>query len=323
MQTRSTSFGELLKTYRKRKGLTQRQLAQRLDVHGNTVSSWELGAYLPAARGLVLELARYLELDELEARHLLEASLTALAPYWYVPSPRNPFFTGREKSLKMLHASLSVGRMDALTQSYALQGLGGVGKTQIALEYAYQHALEYSAIFWIGAETEEQIISSLLRIAEVLQLPEREDKDQQRVIAAAQRWLSTHSQWLLICDNAENLDLIDGFLPPARQGAILITTRSQALGTLAGSIGLLPMEQEEGILFLLRRAKVLELEARREHVQQLAIQMPHQHAVAAEVVTAMGGLPLALDQAGAYLETTQCGLPAYLNLFRTRRATLL
>jgi tetratricopeptide (TPR) repeat protein/transcriptional regulator with XRE-family HTH domain len=317
------SFSELLKTYRKRKGLTQRRLAQQLGVHGNTISSWELGTYLPATHGLVLELARCLELDEPEARRLLEASLTALAPYWYVPFPRNPFFTGREETLKMLHTSLSTHRMTALTQSYALHGLGGVGKTQLALEYTYQHALEYSAVFWIGAETEEQMIFSLLRIAEVLQLPEREDKDQQRVIAAAQRWLSTHSQWLLIWDNVENLDLIASFLPSVRQGAILITTRCQVLGTFAGGIDLFPMEQEEGMLFLLRRAKVLELEASREYVQRLAVQMPHQYTTAAELVTAMGGLPLALDQAGAYIEETQCDLLTYLDLFRTQRAVLL
>src|ERR1700730_11811784 len=74
----SQSFGELLKTYRKRQRLTQKHLAQHLDVHMNTISSWELGTYLPATRGLVLELARCLALSEPETRQLLEASLTAL-----------------------------------------------------------------------------------------------------------------------------------------------------------------------------------------------------------------------------------------------------
>src|SRR5450759_3408266 len=138
-QTISSSFGELLKTCRKRKRLTQRQLAQRLDVHANTVSSWELGTYLPATRGLVLELARHLELDEPGTRQLLEASLTALPPYWHVPFLRNPFFTGSEKILEVLHTRLGSDQVGALTRSSALHGLGGVGKTQIALEYAYRH----------------------------------------------------------------------------------------------------------------------------------------------------------------------------------------
>src|SRR5579859_6381074 len=95
-----SGFGELLKTFRKRQHVTQRQLAQRLGMHMNTLSAWELGTHLPATRGLVLELARHLVLNEQEARQLLEASLTALTPYWYIPLPRNPFFTGREEVLE-------------------------------------------------------------------------------------------------------------------------------------------------------------------------------------------------------------------------------
>src|SRR5579875_3412419 len=74
------SFGEALKDARKRRKLTQKQLAHLLGVHYNTISAWELGAYLPETRGLVLELARHLALDGHETRQLLEASLTTLAP---------------------------------------------------------------------------------------------------------------------------------------------------------------------------------------------------------------------------------------------------
>jgi tetratricopeptide (TPR) repeat protein len=175
----------------------------------------------------------------------------------------------------------------------------------------------------IGAETAEQIVSGLVRMAEVLQLPGRDDKDQPRVVAAVQRWLTTHGQWLLIWDNVEDLTLLERFLPSTRSGASLITTRYQALGTLARGLDLLPMEQEEGILLLLRRAKVLEPEATSEQVRQLAERMPAQYAAAADLVGAMGGLPLALDQAGAYLEETRCGLLTYLHLFRTQRTALL
>ena len=325
IQTRSAlfSFGALLKTFRKRQHLTQHQLAEDIGVHRSTLIHWEQGDFLPESKTIVLELGRHLYLDDQETCQLLEASLTALTPHWLVPLPRNSFFTGREDILEALHAQLGGDRTVALTQSSALRGLGGVGKTQIALEYAYRHALEYSAVFWIRAETDEQITVSLLHIAEMLQLPEREDKDQQRVAAAVQRWLATHGQWLLIWDNVEDLSVLQRFLPAARSGAILITTRCQALGTLAWSLDLLPMEQEEGLLFLLRRAKVLPPEATSEQIRQLAIQSPPQYAVALELVTVLGGLPLALDQAGAYLEETHCGLPAYLDLFRTRRDALL
>jgi tetratricopeptide (TPR) repeat protein/DNA-binding XRE family transcriptional regulator len=318
-----SSFGVVLRTFRKRRHLTQQQLAEVIGVHRSTLINWEQGDFLPGSKTLVLELARHLKLDDQETRQLLEASLTALAPHWLVPLPRNLFFTGREAILEALHTQLGVNHAIALTQSSALHGLGGIGKTQIALEYAYRHALEYSAVFWIGAETDEQVISSLLRIAEVLQLPEQKDKDQQRVVTATQRWFSTHGQWLLIWDNVEDLAILDRFLPSVRSGAILITTRCQTLGTFARGLDLLPMEHEEGMLFLLRRAKVLAPEATHEQVRQLATRMPVQYRAAEELLKTVGGLPLALDQTGAYLEATQCGLSAYLELFRTRHAALL
>jgi tetratricopeptide (TPR) repeat protein len=317
------SFGELLKTHRKRKRLTQKQLAQRLGVHANTISSWELGTYLPDTRGLVLELAKLLALAEQQTRQLLEASLTALAPHWLVPLPRNPFFTGREEILEALHTRLHVEQVVALTQSYAIRGLGGIGKTQIALEYAYRHALEYSAIFWIDAETIEHIMTSLLHIAELLQLHERQEADQQRLVEAVQRWLSTHSQWLLIWDNVEDLELLQRLLPPARQGTTLITTRRQALGTLARGMDLAPMGREEGMLFVLRRARVLEPEASSERLHQLEESMPAEYAAAEILVEAMGGVPLAIDQAGAYIEETGCSVFTYLQRYEQQRARLL
>lgn len=318
-----SSFGTLLKAFRLRQHLTQQMLAEVLGIHRRSLVRWEQGDYLPESKAMVLELARHLHLDNQESRHLLEASLTALAPYWLVPLPRNPFFTGREDMLEALHAQLDVEQAIALTQSAALHGLGGVGKTQIALEYAYRHSLDYRAVFWIGAETQEQIVSSLLRIAEVLQLPGQDGKDQQRVVVAVQRWLSTHSQWLLIWDNVEDLALLDYFLPATRPGACLITTRSQMVGTFAQGLDLLPMEQEEGVLFLLRRAKTLVVDATREQVRQFATQRPSLFAEASELVVMLGGLPLALDQAGAYIEETGCSFVDYLQRYERQHSYLL
>ncbi len=318
-----SSFGMVLRTFRKRRRLTQQQLAEVIGVHRSTLINWEQGDFLPASKTLVLELARHLRLDDQETRQLLEASLTALTPYFLVPLPRNPYFTGRKEILEELHAQLGVDRAVALTQSSALHGLGGIGKTQIALEYAYQHALEYSAVFWVRAETNELIISSFWQIAEMLQLPECQGKEQEVLVTAVKRWLSTHSQWLFIWDNLDDLALLDQFLPSARSGALLLTTRLQALGTFAQGLSLWPMEQEEALLFFLRRAKILEPGATREHLQQFATCMPEAYAPALEVVTLLGGLPLALDQAGAYLEETQCGLPMYLTLLHTRHELLL
>src|SRR5215469_9954454 len=102
------SFGALLKTLRRRQRRTQQQLAAALGVHRSTLFRWERGDYLPESKAQVLELARYLTLDDQETRQLLEASLTALSPYWLVPFPRNPYFTGREEILAALHTRLGV-----------------------------------------------------------------------------------------------------------------------------------------------------------------------------------------------------------------------
>lgn len=314
-----SSFGDLLRTFRKRKHISQRILAEKLGVHPNTIWCWEQGNYLPDRKSLVLELGRQLGLSEAEMRQFLEASLTAISPYWSVPYQRNAFFTGREALLDMLHQLLHTDHAVALTQSYALHGLGGIGKTQIALEYAYRYALNYSAVFWIEAETIESIQASMGRIAAYLRLPERGDTDQQRIMAAVQHWLSTNGTWLLIWDNVEDPELLQRFLPPARQGAILITTRRPALGTLAQSIELPTMTPEEGSVFVLRRAKFLQENssgAQRSYVSA-------REEEAQELVRVMGGLPLALDQAGAYIEETGCSIADYLHHYTHQRAQLL
>lgn len=319
----TTSFGSALKTFRRRGRISQRVLAERLGVHHNTIWRWEQGNGLPDSRGMVLELARLLDLNEPETRQLLEASLTAISPYFLVPLPRNPLFTGREEIMDVLHAYLGVESAVASTRSYALHGLGGVGKTQLALEYAYRYALEYSAVFWIEAESAASITSSLLHIAAALQLPEQGGKDPQQVIAAVQNWLAADSQWLLIWDSLEDLALLGRFLPATHSGKLLLTTRRQTLGTLARGISVLPMEREEGLLFLLRRASVLDTEATSEQVRHLAMSRPAEYAAAAVLIPAMEGLPLALDQAGAYVDETGCSMGDYLQLCRSHRKLVL
>ena len=93
-QMMEDSFGELLRSFRKRKRFSQQTLADLLGVHRNTISIWERGDFLPESKTMVLEVARQLSLNDQETRLLLEASLTALSSYWHVPFPRNPFFTG-------------------------------------------------------------------------------------------------------------------------------------------------------------------------------------------------------------------------------------
>ncbi|HTK09076.1 MAG TPA: FxSxx-COOH system tetratricopeptide repeat protein [Ktedonobacteraceae bacterium] len=311
------SFGEALKAARKRRQLTQKQLAQKLGVHYNTISSWELGTYLPETRGLVLEIARHLQLDEQETRELLEASLTALSPRWNIPYQRNPFFTGREDILRQLHASLSHEHSTSPCQSYVLSGLTGVGKTQTAIEYAYRYVNDYSAVFWVGAQTYESLISSFVAIADLLNLPEKRNQEQSWVITAVIHWFNYHDQWLLIFDNVDDIALVKGFLPSARRGSLLFTSRMQAFELTAQMLNLEPMTPEEGIHFLLHRARLLDA------TTSLDCLAAKDRAIAQKIVSAMEGLPLALDQAGSYIEATRCSPSDYLHLYRSSQLRLL
>lgn len=303
----SGSFGELLKRYRTRLRLTQQQLAQKIGVHRNTISQWELGSYLPETRGMVLELARCLELGQDEVRLLLETSLFTFSTYWAVPMPRNPFFTGRERDLQTLHAFLQLQESVALTQAYTLSGLGGVGKTQLVTEYAYHHAEEYRAVFWINAETLESIQASMSTIGRVLHLPLF--PDHQHLVDAVKDWLTTQKGWLLIVDNVEQPELVKPLIPAARQGRVLYTTRLPGLGTLAQTLEVTPLSHEESVHLLLLRSN-----------QETVLDSPSLSAsdvqAAGDLAILLGGLPLALDQAGAYIEQTKCSLTEFLLLFQ-------
>jgi hypothetical protein len=134
--------------------------------------------------------------------------------YWNVPFARNPFFTGRETLLAELHTRFQNDQANALSQPQAMNGLGGIGKTQVAIEYAYLHARHYQAVLWAQADSIEAIVSSYMTIATLLRLPERDAKEQEVTIQAVKIWLQTHRDWLFVLDNADELNLLSPFLPP-------------------------------------------------------------------------------------------------------------
>jgi tetratricopeptide (TPR) repeat protein len=236
---------------------------------------------------------------------------------WNLPYPRNPYFTGREDALKRLHDTLTSSKTAAITQPQAISGLGGIGKTQTAVEYAYRYQSDYKAILWAKADTRETLVSDLVTLAGLLNLPEKDAQDQSLAVAAVKGWLQTHRDWLLILDNADDLAMVREFIPPAVKGHLLLTTRAEATGRLAQRVEVEKMEPEEGALFLLRRAGII---AQDDPIDKASAQ---DCAKAKEISQVLDGLPLALDQAGAYIEETACGLAGYLNLYRTRRAQLL
>ena len=247
----------------------------------------------------------------------ISTSRTALPAIWNIPYRRNPFFIGRDEILSDLHAQLQSGQATALSQSpHAISGLGGIGKTQIATEYAYRYHQEYDAVFWAHAESKEVLSSSYDTIAELLHLPERNQK-QEMIIQAVKTWLQTHGKWLLILDNVDDLAMVQSFVPPTQGGHMLLTTRALAMGGFALNMNVDEFNDEQGALFLLRRATIIGPNVSLEQVsienRQLSTRITHK----------LGGLPLALDQAGAYLEETGMSLEQYMQVYQFHRTDLL
>ena len=167
------------------------------------------------------------------------------------------------------------------------------------------------------AASRDVLIADFVALASLLQLPGQDVQNQTIVVATVKRWLVDHFGWLLIMDNADDLALAADFLPSGARGSIVLTTRAQATGQVAVGIAVDKMEQDEGALLLLRRAKVLAPDA------LLNTASPAARAQAEAIVQALDGLPLALDQAGAYIEEVGCSLAEYLALYQQCRIDLL
>jgi tetratricopeptide (TPR) repeat protein len=236
--------------------------------------------------------------------------------FGYLPYHRNKSFTGRDELLTTLHERLSSSR-DGLPAIQALTGIGGIGKTQIALEYAYRYRREYQALLWARADTLENLAADGLLLAGSLNLPVRNSAESEFVLTALKNWLQHHAGWLLILDNVVDLKLVNGFLPAHYRGDVLLTTRLQDPDAAIPSLLTLPLEVEEGARLLLSRVRSLRPGAA-EHGE-----LSTQYQQAQEIVRLLDGLPLALDQAGAYIEEMGESLEQYLQRYQQERAELL
>jgi hypothetical protein len=263
------------------------------------------------ARRQALELSHsHFELDTSRLHKVLDTTLADVrahppvtevphARVWNVPA-RYPHFTGRNDLLDELQRRLRAGEATLVVQ--ALYGLGGVGKTQLALEYAHRFAADYDLVWWIDAEQLVLIPNQLATLAARLGLPVGPTVADtvDRLLAA----LRGREHWLLIFDNAERPADIAHY-QPGGSGHVLITSRYPAWGALGGRLEVDVLTRPETIALLCARIPTLD----QEQADKLAAEL--------------GDLPLAAAQAAAYLEQT--GLPSedYLRRFRTRRATLL
>src|SRR5579863_75009 len=312
-------LGERLQRERRSRHLSQATLAEALGVSVHSISRWERGEAVPQAY-YRLQLSRFFAIppnEWFEDLDLQEQHPTLSSPLWHIPSPRNPYFTGRGEELQQIHTMLHATPAAAVAPPLALTGLTGIGKTQVALEYTYRYAHEYEAVFWVKAETYVALIFDLVTLAGILQLPHAQDQDDLRIVESVKQWLRVHKRWLLVLDNVKDLALVRLLDIPGANGHLLLTTCSQLTGALAHSIDLQALPEDEGCHFLLRRARLLSVEQRPEDVPEEVIQKGKQ------LCHKLENFPLALDQAGAYIEESHCSLSEYLKRYEHHHLQLL
>ena len=153
------------------------------------------------------------------------------------------------------------------------------------------------------------IVTGLAAVAHLLNLPDTGDQELMKIASTAKHWLDANSGWLLVLDNVEDWGVIKEWLPSGRSGHVLITTRLQSTGAVAQGINLQSLTAEDGVTFLLRRANLDEAS-------------DSERSAAGEIAAEMGGLPLALELAAAFIEQSQVSLAEYLKVYKTSGASL-
>ncbi|HLK56723.1 MAG TPA: NB-ARC domain-containing protein [Chthonomonadaceae bacterium] len=240
----------------------------------------------------------------------LFSPLPPVRPRKYLPYQRNAFFTGREDVLQRLHQALAQNKNAALTQTIA--GLGGIGKTQTAIEYAYRHWGDYDAIFWCPADSEATLNIAYHDIALRLNLPQKDAQNPADTSQAVNVWLSEHSGYLLLLDNADDLSIVKKYLPSHPEGHILVTSRANdfAVLNIRGPVRLHELSADEALSFLMQRTE-------RENPSETEI------TAAIDLACELGYLPLALEQAGAYIAHHEISFTDYLAAYHRLRVELL
>jgi hypothetical protein len=218
-------------------------------------------------------------------------------------APRLPVLAGRETLLADIDSQLAAGPVRPGPRVAVLCGLGGVGKTSLAVEYAHRQLGEVGACWQFAAEDPTLLGAEFEVLA--AQLGARDVVDARDPVAAVHAALASAQRgWLLVFDNVRDLAAVQAFLPPAGPGRILMTSQSQHWP--AGWPVQVPvLDREVGAQFLASRTG---------HASDGA---------AAELAVELGGLPLAVEQAASYMQASGTPLPRYLALFRARQADLL
>jgi tetratricopeptide (TPR) repeat protein len=224
---------------------------------------------------------------------------------WGNVPQRNKHFTGRAEILGELRDRLTTSATALVP--HALHGLGGVGKTQLAIEYAYRYASEYEVVWWIPADQNALVRSTLAALAPRLGITgmvQGRVEEAVAVVLDALRRGEPHRRWLLVFDNADRPELMRGFMPSG-PGHVIVTSRNRSWAQVVDALEVDVFTREESGQFLtLRVAGITGADADR-------------------LAEEFGDLPLGLEQAAAWLSQTAMTVDAYLNLLKEEGSRVL
>ena len=220
-------------------------------------------------------------------------------------------FKGRQAFLHRLHESLM--REDGGTTaivSKALYGMGGIGKTRAAVEYAWAYREDYTALLFAQADAPEELRRNLASLVGPLQLPESQAAEEEARLTAVLAWLTANPGWLLILDNIDTPDAlaeVDRLMGRLVGGHVVLTSRLDRFARQVEPLELDVLSPDAGAAFLLEATEV-----RRQKAKDDA-------AAARELADELGRLALALEQATATIDKLRCGFRRYLEIWQSNR----
>lgn len=239
------------------------------------------------------------------ATNATSAAVREVPVVWGNVPQRNKNFTGREDLLVELRERVT-GQVTAVL-AHALHGMGGVGKTHLAVEYAYRYLSDYDVIWWIPSDQIPLVRSSLAALAPRLGLedvvPGRVEDAVNAVLEALRRG-DPYKRWLLIFDNADQPEEIRELLPTG-PGHVIVTSRNHRWQSVADAVEVDVFSREESLQFLRRRVPGISAEESVRLAEEL------------------GDLPLALEQAGALQVESGMSVDEYLGLLAEESSKVL
>jgi hypothetical protein len=239
---------------------------------------------------------------------------------------RNPHFIGHEASLEQLRTQLITGTNGHAGQSPAiLHGLGGIGKTELAAEYAYRFRGDYDLVWWIRAEQQDLIRSALVYLGRRLALPDvrPEERDYSfRLVLEALQAGNPYEHWLLIFDNVTNPGIVGRYIPQGH-GNVIVTSRISEWQRELRTSGIEITEFALAETVQSLRKRIPRLAYRRDTSSTREEEEAQRQADAERLAQTVGNLPLAAEHAAAYLAETGEPIDEYIAAFERNAHELL